>query len=174
MLWNSQLVVFKIKISLLQNLEVDDSEQINRRRKLLRRFHDTPPSGQKVRLRGDKNAFSGYLEMWHPQLNQWGYVCDRDWDYQDAAVACRQMGFSRGVHSTSQGFVWGEINQNHKMTEAIECEGDEGKLKDCRVHFTSNVDSRCDHQLTLSLFKKRPVFTRSAASSPKLASDGLP
>ena len=65
-----------------RNLEVDDSEQINRRRKLLRRFHDTPPSGQKVRLRGDKNAFSGYLEMWHPQLNQWGYVCDRDWNYQ--------------------------------------------------------------------------------------------
>ena len=108
MLWNSQLVVFKIKISLLQNLEVDDSEQINRRRKLLRRFHDTPPSGQKVRLRGDKNAFSGYLEMWHPQLNQWGYVCDRDWNYQvrrwDYQIACKRTNLCTSVSTANLVF----------------------------------------------------------------------
>ena len=59
-------------------------EGMNRRRKLQRRFHDTPLSGQTVRLRGAKYASAGYLELRHPIDGRWGYVCDPEWTYEDA------------------------------------------------------------------------------------------
>ena len=59
----------------------------------------TPPSGQRVRLRGGKQH-SGYLEFLHS--DEWGYVCDDDWNRQNADIVCKQLGFNRGVASTTQ------------------------------------------------------------------------
>ena len=61
--------------------------------------HPSPPSGQRVRLRyGD--SYSGYLEIFHS--GEWGLVCDDDWSREEADIVCKQLGFTRGVASTTQ------------------------------------------------------------------------
>ena len=62
--------------------------------------YPSPPSGQRVRLRGGKHPYSGYLELWHS--GEWGFVCDDDWSRQEADIVCKQLGFNRGVASTTQ------------------------------------------------------------------------
>ncbi len=45
-----------------------------------------------IRLAGGPNANGGRVEVCFN--NQWGTVCDDFWGNNDAAVACRQLGFS--------------------------------------------------------------------------------
>ena len=96
-----------------------------------------PPSGQKVRLRGGNGPFSGYLEVSY--LNEWGFVCDSSaWTRDEANIVCKQLGFNRGIRSTTQGLIHGPVDSNRKMTETIECQGTEDKLEDCRIKYKSN------------------------------------
>ena len=72
---------------------------IHQRKKLV---FPAPPSGQKVRLRQGNGPYSGYLEVSHS--NEWGFVCDSGtWTTAEANIVCKQLGFHRGIRSTTQG-----------------------------------------------------------------------
>ncbi len=91
-----------------------------------------PESGQKVRLRGGRSPYSGYLEVHH--LGEWGLVCDAGtWTMAEADVVCRQLGFRRGTRATTQGLVHGPVQQERKITERVECRGDEEGIEKCNV-----------------------------------------
>ena len=45
-----------------------------------------------VRLRGGSHYREGRVEVCRNQ--QWGRVCDDQWDERDSTVVCRQLGFS--------------------------------------------------------------------------------
>ena len=45
-----------------------------------------------VRLRGGSHYREGRVEVCRNQ--QWGRVCDDEWDKEESAVVCRQLGFS--------------------------------------------------------------------------------
>ena len=45
-----------------------------------------------IRLRSGSSALEGRVEIWHSGV--WGTVCNNLWSRADAAVACRQLGYS--------------------------------------------------------------------------------
>ena len=63
-----------------------------------------------VRGRTVSGRLSGRLEVYH--LRRWGTVCDDSFDYRDARVVCRQLGYSMGraLASTAvpdgSGTIW--------------------------------------------------------------------
>ena len=46
-----------------------------------------------IRLVGGSSPYEGHIELRVEGSDLWGTVCNNGWDEQDAAVACRQMGF---------------------------------------------------------------------------------
>ena len=45
-----------------------------------------------IRLVGGSSALEGRVEVCRSGL--WGTICDSSWDYRDAGVACRQLGYA--------------------------------------------------------------------------------
>ena len=55
-----------------------------------------------MRLRGGVQPYSGYLEVSYS--DEWGFVCDSgSWTIAEANIVCKQLGFGRGIRSTTQG-----------------------------------------------------------------------
>lgn len=61
--------------------------------------------------------------------NTWGWVCDDQWDKQDADVVCRELGLT----SSSAAQVVATTNQEHGTiwTTNVECVGNESSLLSC-------------------------------------------
>ena len=90
---------------------------------------DCAPNQGDLRLVDGANVNEGRLEIF--VNGNWGTVCDDRWDINDAAVACRQLGFS-GVEAALYQFLGafpqgtGPIN-----LDDVECLGSEERLLDC-------------------------------------------
>ena len=90
--------------------------------------------------------------------DQWGTVCDDDWDLVDATVVCRQLGFTGAIGATTNSFFErGEhfntsyICDNYYSSVAgsdvpivfdeVQCTGAERSLGQCSFI----TDHDCDH-----------------------------
>ena len=91
---------------------------------------------------GPGAQYEGRVEVYHSGV--WGTVCDHDWEYEDAQVACRSLGFSgtvRAVTNAYYGRGTGRVWLDH-----VECTGTETSLASCRHNNFESVDSDCqDH-----------------------------
>ena len=92
-----------------------------------------------VRLVGGSNGTSGRVEIYRDDL--WGTVCDNDWDMTDAAVVCRQLGFSDAEEAKSGAF-FGQGEGTIHM-DGVTCDGSESKVTECPSYCWEQT--RCEH-----------------------------
>ena len=76
---------------------------------------------------------------------KWGLVCDSgSWTMQEADIVCKQLGFKRGARATTQGLVNGPVDETRKLTEKVDCFGEEIGLEKCLVDYhTPSRPGRC-------------------------------
>ena len=100
----------------------------------------------KVRIRGSYNAHIGRVEVC--ANGTWVTVCDENWDDNDAAVICHQLGHSAyGLYTNKHLFLhynfytgamaaYGRIISDSYPTRVyrVNCTGSERELFDCPVH----------------------------------------
>lgn len=77
-----------------------------------------------VRLVDGTNS-SGTVQVYYAGL--WGYICDDYFDYNDANVICRQLGFEGA--STYRGSIY--VASVFYWLDNIHCDGTEGEIDNC-------------------------------------------
>ncbi|XP_065426809.1 deleted in malignant brain tumors 1 protein isoform X3 [Chrysemys picta bellii] len=92
-----------------------------------------------IRLVNGSSRCAGRVEVLPNQ--QWGTVCDDNWDLQDAGVVCRQLGCGTAL-SAPRGAQFGR-GSDHIWLDEVHCAGTEAALSDCRAEPWGA--SNCDH-----------------------------
>ena len=95
-----------------------------------------------LRLQGPRSSSgTGRVEIFYQ--GEWGTICDNYWNFADAMVACRQLGYQYAVrvlnrfeHSEGSGKIW--------LADVL-CTGGEKNLSSCRhrewgIHHCSHRD----------------------------------
>ncbi|XP_061193442.1 deleted in malignant brain tumors 1 protein-like [Saccostrea echinata] len=89
-----------------------------------------------VRLSKQKD-FQGRVEVY--KNNRWGTICDRNWDYKDASVICRSLGYSEQGLVVAKTVFRGGSGTIHLNN--VQCSGKETGLSGCSYSETHS----CSH-----------------------------
>jgi hypothetical protein len=80
-----------------------------------------------IRLAGGNTLSNGNIEVGFSE-KFWGSICDSHWSHEDATVACRMLGFDRGLPTFRSTFGSG---LQRKWLTKVQCIGEERSLIDC-------------------------------------------
>ncbi|PNH06085.1 Neurotrypsin, partial [Tetrabaena socialis] len=92
-----------------------------------------------LRLSDGPNDWSGRLELCLGGL--WGSVCDTDWGWDDARVACRQLGFPGGGEAITGGWFPSAAAGVPVHLTTVACVGNEDALAACAARALSAAAS---------------------------------
>ncbi len=81
-----------------------------------------------VRLVGGWDINSGRVEVFYN--NEWGTVCDDNWDVQDATVICRQLNLPIDFVAAHSNSYFGE-GSGPIWLDDVGCSGQEQSLNEC-------------------------------------------
>nr|XP_038035105.1 deleted in malignant brain tumors 1 protein-like isoform X4 [Anas platyrhynchos] len=114
-----------------------------------------------VRLVNGSNRCSGRVEVLHNQ--QWGSVCDDDWDLDDAQVVCRQLGCGTAIlapHAAQFG-----LGNDPIWLDDVNCAGSEAALSECRARPWG--ENNCNHREAASVVCAEPAQLRLVNGSSR-------
>ena len=74
------------------------------------------------------SQYEGIVEVWHN--GEWGTVCNTNWNYHTALVACRTAGFNSAVRAVLNASYYGR-GVGDVLLDNIQCTGSESALWDC-------------------------------------------
>ncbi|XP_071958644.1 neurotrypsin-like [Antedon mediterranea] len=106
-----------------------------------------------IRLIGDSSENSsniGRLEIKYE--GEWSQICIRDWAVENAQVACRQLGYSRGYQ------LYGDYESDSFLNYKVDftCNGSEDSLKYCKQKLY--IDSFCFRPVKLKCYEYEQQF----------------
>ncbi|KAJ8047467.1 Neurotrypsin [Holothuria leucospilota] len=105
-----------------------------------------PERDADIRLVGGSTSREGRVEV--DRYGQWETVCDDRWDDANAAVVCRQLGYStQGATALPQATLGEGIGSI--WSQNIECTGIETRLQDCT---RTNLRRVCNHGVRVRCF----------------------
>ncbi|KAH0626618.1 hypothetical protein JD844_001702 [Phrynosoma platyrhinos] len=96
---------------------------------------------ENLRLVNGSNRCSGRVEIRTSHSDEWGTVCDRTWDLNDASVVCMQLGC--GTASSAPGGAHFGRGSGSIWLDDINCKGNEDAIHECRANFQGTND--CNH-----------------------------
>ena len=86
------------------------------------------------------SQYEGIVEVWHN--GAWGTVCNTNWNYHTAFVACRTAGFNSAVRAVTNASYYGRGTGN-VILDNVQCTGSEATLFDCPHASWRVVSSSC-------------------------------
>ena len=89
---------------------------------------------------GGNTTLEGRVEVFH--LGHWGTVCDYYWDFVDAIVVCRQLGYPGAVEAPRYA-AFG-AGSGPSWYNSVYCTGTQRNLTQCSKYI-SNFGSACSH-----------------------------
>ena len=91
-----------------------------------------------VRLIGGVNQYEGRVEVC--LHGRWGSVCDDGWDGFDAAVVCRQLGYTENGYSYAISNARFGPGSGFIILDSVNCSGNETSLLNCRAQEIGSHD----------------------------------
>ena len=107
---------------------------------------------QTIPLVNGSSLYDGRVEVWHK--GQWGTVCDRDWDIDDAKVVCRQLGMSYENALVKTGAYFGE-GTGPIWLDNVNCTGFEQNVAICKHSGWGVAD--CGHSRNAGVMCGSPI-----------------
>ena len=78
------------------------------------------------------------MEIYNPNRNQYEYICDEEWDINDAHVACHMLGFPGALDATVRS-EYGQPRVKNAWISNLQCNGTENSIFDC-PHQVDNLN----------------------------------
>ncbi|XP_066586301.1 lysyl oxidase homolog 2B-like isoform X1 [Prorops nasuta] len=115
-----------------------------------------------IKLVGGTADYEGNVEILHN--GKWGSVCDDEWDYLEAKVVCRQLGFAGPIKPTTNG-RFGQARRRFWM-DNIYCDGTEEEIAKCRFDGWGNSDCESGEAAGVVCAQREDHQAKPASSSP--------